>query len=512
MLGHHLIARDAVGDGVHDGPLLGGGFPAAVGFFAREFDDFGTAQIHVQRAFGHVDARPDNFAGLGNAAHGGAAFREIHGRLTETFRAFPAVNEMRGRRAAADLEHPDVFLRRARLVPIAPTHIVQRVFDGLLERFVDSLREQGIKAGALVRFVEMRHGFAFEQNALAIAGFHGRTIAVVQRALREIARGQQIFQALLILNADAVTAEVVGEAHGGHVGLALPEHLALGEITGFVATKIEHHALLLEPCETFARVVIADLRGLVVKRGLAEAFLEDARGVEQIVGNDRVEHAHATFVEHAHDGLVPLQRGGEGFAKFLRAHINFHLRQRCDVIGLVRTRTGLEPLTEFGFEIVVGEIFAPERRVFHALLGERAVQIQHADESRPRPRPVGAGEDRPAMRGESGEDVMRVLPDGFGDNERRIGINALEDIHAFALRINKTVSGVLVILVRADDVIAFRLERGGEGGFHLFLRGPADLIGREAQIAAGDELHLVLFQLGSLHVFCVLQNIYRRKN
>ena len=306
MLGHHLIARDAVGDGVHDGPLLGGGFPASVGFFAWKFDDFGAAQIHVQRTASHVDAGPDDFAGLGNAAHGGAAFREIHGRLTETFRAFPAVNEMRGRRAAADLEDPDVFLRRAGLIPIAPTQIVQRVLDGLLERFVDALRHQAVETRAFVYFVEMGERFAFEQNALAIAGFHGRTIAIVQRAFGEIARGRQIFQALLVLYADGVTAEIVRNAHGGDVGLALPKHLALGEVGGFVAPEIEGHALLLEPRETFARLVIADLRGLVVKRRLAEAFLEHAGGVEQIVGDDGVEHAHATFVEHAHDGFVVL--------------------------------------------------------------------------------------------------------------------------------------------------------------------------------------------------------------
>ena len=56
VLGHHLIAADAVGDGVHDGPLPGGRLPAAFGFFARQRDDFGAAQVHVQRAFCNIDA------------------------------------------------------------------------------------------------------------------------------------------------------------------------------------------------------------------------------------------------------------------------------------------------------------------------------------------------------------------------------------------------------------------------------------------------------------------------
>ena len=48
--GHHLIAAHAVSDGMHDGPLPGGGFPAALGFFSRQGDDFAPAQIHLQRA------------------------------------------------------------------------------------------------------------------------------------------------------------------------------------------------------------------------------------------------------------------------------------------------------------------------------------------------------------------------------------------------------------------------------------------------------------------------------
>ena len=40
------------------------------------------------------------------------------------------------------------------------------------------------------------------------------------------------------------------------------------------------------------------------------------------------------------------------------------------------------------------------------------------------PGPVGDGEDRPAMRDQAVQHVVRVLPDGFGDDERRAGIDA----------------------------------------------------------------------------------------
>ena len=403
---------------------------------------------------------------------------------------------MRGRRAAADLEDPDVFLRRAGLVPIAPTQIVQRVFGRLLERFVDALGEQAVESGALVHFVEMRERLAIVEDALTVAGFHWRTLAIVQRAFHEIAGGQQVFQALLILNADAVTAEVIRDARGGDVGFALPENLRVGQVGGVVRAGVELHAPLFQPGADLAGFGVADLGALVVKRGLAEAFLEHAGGVEQIVGDDGVEHAHAAFIKHAHDGLVALQLGGQCLAELARVAGDFDFRERLDVIGLVRTLAGCEPLAKFGFEIIVREILAPERGVFHALFRERTVQVQHADEAGPGAGPVGDGEDRSAMRGESGEDVMRVLPDGFRNDERRGRVNVFEHFQAFALRINEAVPGRRVVGVRAYDFIALGLDGGAEGVFHCLLRRPANLVGRETQIAAGDELDLILLELG----------------
>ena len=64
-------------------------------------------------------------------------------------------------------------------------------------------------------------------------------------------------------------------------------------------------------------LVVADLHRFVIKRRLAEAFLEYARAMQQVVGHDRVEHSHAAFVEHAHDGLLANQLLGELPAKLL---------------------------------------------------------------------------------------------------------------------------------------------------------------------------------------------------
>ncbi len=53
---------------------------------------------------------------------------------------------------------------------------------------------------------------------------------VVERAFDQIAGRQQVLQALLVLDADRVAAEIVGDAHGGDVHLALQQDLVVGQV------------------------------------------------------------------------------------------------------------------------------------------------------------------------------------------------------------------------------------------------------------------------------------------
>ena len=78
------------------------------------------------------------------------------------------------------------------------------------------------------------------------------------------------------------------------------------------------------------------------------------------------------------------------------------LLERLHVRGVVLHLARLEPRAQALEEKRVGEILAPERAVGHARLGQRAVEVEHADEAGPRAAPVGDGEDRPAMRGQAG--------------------------------------------------------------------------------------------------------------
>ena len=150
----------------------------------------------------------------------------------------------------------------------------------------------------------------------------------------------------------------------------------------------------------------------------------------------------------------------------------------------------LEPLAEAVPEEVVLEVLAPQRAVADAGLGQGAVQIQHADQAGPGAAPVGDGEDRAAMGGQAGQDVMAVLPDALGHDQRGIRVELAEHLHAHLLRINEAVLLLLVERMRAHDRPALGFQGLGEDGFHLRLLGPAFLVGREAQVAAGNQVNV----------------------
>ena len=82
------------------------------------------------------------------------------------------------------------------------------------------------------------------------------------------------------------------------------------------------------------------------------------------------------------------------------------------------------------------------------------------------------------MRGESRENVVRILPYGLGNDERRLRINAAKYIDAFPLAGDETVLQRGIVTVSAGDGISLILQRRAQGHFHPGLRGPADLIGR----------------------------------
>jgi hypothetical protein len=91
------------------------------------------------------------------------------------------------------------------------------------------------------------------------------------------------------------------------------------------------------------------------------------------------------------------------------------------------------------------------------------------------------------MAEQTGEDVMAVLPDGLDNDERRGGVDALEDIHSHALAEDEAVLEVFSVRVGAADLEALGGEGLNDGALGLGLGGPTQEIGRLTQIAVCDE-------------------------
>ncbi len=92
------------------------------------------------------------------------------------------------------------------------------------------------------------------------------------------------------------------------------------------------------------------------------------------------------------------------------------------------------------------------------------------------------------MIAQPGQDVVAVLPHGLGDDHGSFPGNALEDLHAHALRPDKAVLLDGIIRVGALEAHPLPGEGGNDALLHRFLSRPADLIGRQTQVAAGDQI------------------------
>ena len=68
-----------------------------------------------------------------------------------------------------------------------------------------------------------------------------------------------------------------------------------------------------------------------------------------------------------------------------------------------------------------------------------------------------------------------------------VGIDAGEDLQTFFLRGDKTVLLVFLVGMCPDEFVTRRADGLGQIVFQFFLFGPAVLIGRQAQIAAGHQ-------------------------
>ena len=242
---------------------------------------------------------------------------------------------------------------------------------GWLAGFVNAIGPQAVEARAFVDFVEMGQRLAFVQHARTVAAGDRRPFGVVQHSLDEITRGQKILKPLLILNADCRAAEVVGDAQRSDVHLALQVDLIVGQMLVGIAAGDEFQAVMLEPAADRAGFVVAGLHRLIIEGRLTEPFLVHAGGIHQMVGHDGVEHSHATFVEHAHDGLLLLHAVPRLTAR--RCLGIFTSASRRDVLGRMPQFSFFEPASQRFCKRKIGKINAPQGRILLAGFGERTV-------------------------------------------------------------------------------------------------------------------------------------------
>src|SRR5262249_19612976 len=116
--------------------------------------------------------------------------------------------------------------------------------------------------------------------------------------------------------------------------------------------------------------------------------------MEQLIGNDRVEHAHAAFVEDTHDGLALLEIAPKTPSEFFVGRGQFHQSQILNMALVVADVPSVKPFTKAGLEESIVKLLAPKGAVVDTSLGHGAVEVQHADQARPSSAPVGDSQDR----------------------------------------------------------------------------------------------------------------------
>ena len=334
----------------------------------------------------------------------------------------------------------------------------------------------------------MGNGLALVQLAAGQFVANGRPRHAVEQPFGQIGSGSQVLEALLILYPDGCRAKLRSNADRGDVHLALEEHLGKGQLPGLVGSKIESHPLGQQPPVDRAGLAVLHSKHPRVEGGLAQPLLVDACRVEKVIGDDRVEHAHAALVEHSHDDLLPPQAPRARAACLCGAGRDADARQRPRVRRVVPDPARGKPRAKPSCEERVREVLAPERAVAHARLGQRGVQVEQPDETGKRAAPVCHGEDRPAVGGQSGQQMLAVLPHRLGHDQGAICRDAPKDLHAALLAVDESVPLGPVIAVGAQHPAPLLLDGGNEEPFHCGLGLLAFPVCGEAEIAVGNKI------------------------
>src|SRR5690606_13494126 len=119
---------------------------------------------------------------------------------------------------------------------------------------------------------------------------------------------------------------------------------------------------------------------------------------------------------------------------------------------IVSDLPGLQPFVKALQEKRIVKGFTPKGAVFNTRLGERAVQVQRTNKSRPLSAPISYCEYWGAVCCQSSQHMMAILPYTFSNYERNIGVKLAEHLHAHLLRVDETMTFHLIIGMTANNV------------------------------------------------------------
>jgi hypothetical protein len=88
--------------------------------------------------------------------------------------------------------------------------------------------------------------------------------------------------------------------------------------------------------------------------------------------------------------------------------------------------------------------------------------------------------------------MMRVLPDRFRHNHRRVLWNSAKNLHAHFLRIDESMPLRGIERMRSFHLAPFGFQCLRQRRLHLFLFGPTFPVRGKSQIAIRDQVHLTL--------------------
>ena len=325
---------------------------------------------------------------------------------------------------------------------------------------------------------------------------NGEALGRTDGALGEIRGSAGLGQTLLILHADRRQAETLNEpGHGDQHG-ALLEHLIAGQLGRRIGAEHKAHAARFVPGQALLAQRRRHLAHFDQQIRLGQSLKRHADVGQGLLRENAVDHAHAEGVEQADDFLVL-----ENIAPNLgaddpgrRPHHRVRLVQRQQVCDVVLDPSGLQPRLESLDEERVVEGLGPQAGIGFVEAGQGSGHAQHADQTGPRAIEIGQQQHRTAVLHQARGQVVGVLPGSQQDDDRRLGIDAGENVAALALAADETMP--LVRLDRmgplegdaksvAQDVFQFRFE--------FLLDRPAIDVGRFAEIGIGDKQHLALF-------------------